>query len=127
MAVDPQVGSSDRDAETMEELLGDRSAGVLPLRDASGGGTDVAVGDRVVAAVSNPKVPTVASAAAQPLRDQREEEPLPQPAEGQVRPSLRDQMRQRGSNRRLFIVPATACVCAHHGLRQGAGSHLLIY
>ena len=37
--------------------LGDRSAGVLSLREASGEGTDVAVGDRVVAAVVQPEGP----------------------------------------------------------------------
>lgn len=43
-----------------DEALGDlggRSAGVLPLREASGEGTDVAVGDRVVAAVAQPEGP----------------------------------------------------------------------
>jgi small subunit ribosomal protein S1 len=92
MAVDPGVGSSDRDAETMEELLagideeeralrplrtgevvegvvasvsgdealvdlGGRSAGVLSMREASGEGTDVVVGDRVIAAVVQPEGP----------------------------------------------------------------------
>jgi small subunit ribosomal protein S1 len=37
--------------------LGGRSAGVLSLREASGEGTDVAVGDRVVAAVVHPEAP----------------------------------------------------------------------
>ena len=37
--------------------LGSRSAGVLSLREASGEGTDVAVGDRVVAAVVQPEGP----------------------------------------------------------------------
>lgn len=37
--------------------LGGRSAGVLSLREASGEGTDVAVGDRVVAAVVQPEGP----------------------------------------------------------------------
>jgi len=119
MAVDPQVGSSDRDAETMEELLGDRSAGVLSLLDASGGGTDVAVGDRVVAS----SLGAGRGAAA------------PGPARGAVAPARRGAGASvaprsdatRGSNRRLFIVPARACVCAHHGLSQGAGSQLLIY
>ena len=37
--------------------LGDRSAGVLSLREASGEGTDVAVGDRIVAAVVQPEGP----------------------------------------------------------------------
>src|SRR2546421_952839 len=37
--------------------LGGRSAGVLSLREASGEGTDVAVGDRVVAAVGQPEGP----------------------------------------------------------------------
>ena len=37
--------------------LGGRSAGVLFLREASGEGTDVAVGDRVVAAVVQPEGP----------------------------------------------------------------------
>jgi len=91
VAVDPDVGS-DREAETMEELLagiqedehafrplrpgevvegvvasvsgdealvdlGGRSAGVLSLREASAEGTDVAVGDTVVAAVVQPEGP----------------------------------------------------------------------
>src|SRR5438045_8732984 len=37
--------------------LGGRSAGVLSLREASEEGTDVVVGDRVVAAVVQPEVP----------------------------------------------------------------------
>src|SRR4029077_9389085 len=37
--------------------LGGRSAGVLSVREASGEGTDVAVGDRVVAAVLQPEGP----------------------------------------------------------------------
>src|SRR6059058_1707625 len=37
--------------------LGGRSAGVLSLREASGEGTDVAVGDRVTAAVVQPEGP----------------------------------------------------------------------
>ncbi|HEV8535072.1 MAG TPA: S1 RNA-binding domain-containing protein [Candidatus Limnocylindria bacterium] len=37
--------------------LGGRSAGVLSLREASGEGTDVAVGDRIVAAVVQPEGP----------------------------------------------------------------------
>src|SRR5205814_2300473 len=37
--------------------LGGRSAGVLSVREASGEGTDVAVGDRVVAAVVQPEGP----------------------------------------------------------------------
>jgi len=37
--------------------LGGRSAGVLSLREATGEGTDVAVGDRVVAAVVQPESP----------------------------------------------------------------------
>src|SRR5205809_6757554 len=92
MAVDPGLGATDREAETMEELLagieederalrplrpgeivegvvasvsgdealvdlGGRSAGVLSVREASGEGTDVAVGDRVVAAVVQPEGP----------------------------------------------------------------------
>jgi small subunit ribosomal protein S1 len=92
MAVDPEVGATDREAETMEELLagaeederalrplrageiveglvasvsgdealvdlGGRSAGVLSLREAVGEGTDVAVGDSVVAAVVQPEGP----------------------------------------------------------------------
>ena len=86
MAVDQGVGAED-DAQTMEELLegsplrplrqgevvegvvasvsgdealvdlGGRSSGVLSLREASGEGTDVAVGDRVVAAVVQPEGP----------------------------------------------------------------------
>ena len=86
MAVDQGVGAED-EAQTMEELLegsslrplrqgevvegvvasvsgdealvdlGGRSSGVLSLREASGEGTDVAVGDRVVAAVVQPEGP----------------------------------------------------------------------
>jgi hypothetical protein len=41
--------------------LGGRSAGVLSLREASGEGTDVAVGDRVVAAVVQPEGPDAPS------------------------------------------------------------------
>ena len=87
MAVDEGVGAHGGEAQTMEELLegselrplrpgevvegvvasvsgdealvdlGGRSAGVLSLREASGEGTDVAVGDRVVAAVVQPEGP----------------------------------------------------------------------
>jgi small subunit ribosomal protein S1 len=87
MAVDQGVGATEREAQTMEELLdgsdlrplrpgevvegvvasvsgdealvdlGGRSAGVLSLREASGEGTDVAVGDTVVAAVVQPEGP----------------------------------------------------------------------
>ena len=55
MAVDPEAGSRIPMRKRWKELLGDRSAGGLSLREASGGGTDVAVGDRVVAALSNPR------------------------------------------------------------------------
>ena len=87
MAVDQGVETHEGEAQTMEELLdgselrpvhpgevvegvvasvsgdevlvdlGGRSAGVLSLREASGEGTDVAVGDRVVAAVVQPEGP----------------------------------------------------------------------
>jgi small subunit ribosomal protein S1 len=87
MAVDHEVDAPASEAQTMEELLdgsdlrplrpgeviegvvasvsgdealvdlGGRSAGVLSLREASGEGTDVAVGDRVVAAVVQPEGP----------------------------------------------------------------------
>ena len=87
MAADQGVGAAEGEAQTMEELLdeseirpfqsgevvegvvasvsgdevlvdlGGRSAGVLSLREASGEGTDVAVGDRVVAAVVQPEGP----------------------------------------------------------------------
>jgi len=87
MAVDPGVGAVEGEAQTMEDLLdvgalrplrqgevvegivasvsgdealvdlGGRSAGVLSRREAIGEGTDVAVGDRVVAAVVHPEGP----------------------------------------------------------------------
>jgi small subunit ribosomal protein S1 len=87
MAADQGVGAAEGEAQTMEDLLdeseirplqsgevvegivatvsgdevlvdlGGRSAGVLSLREASGEGTDVAVGDRVVAAVVQPEGP----------------------------------------------------------------------
>jgi small subunit ribosomal protein S1 len=87
MAADQGIGAAEGEAQTMEDLLdeseirplqsgevvegvvatvsgdevlvdlGGRSAGVLSLREASGEGTDVAVGDRVVAAVVQPEGP----------------------------------------------------------------------
>jgi small subunit ribosomal protein S1 len=87
MAIDQGVGAGEGEAQTMEELLdgsalrplrpgevvegvvasvsgdealvdlGGRSAGVLSLREASGEGTDVVVGDRVEAAVVQPEGP----------------------------------------------------------------------
>src|SRR4029077_6504745 len=53
--VEGVVASLSRD-EALVDLRG-RPAGVLSLREASGEGTDVAVGDRVVAAVLQPEGP----------------------------------------------------------------------